>query len=78
MRYRIDGIETIVQTNNLSIEKLIELRNNIDPSLSAELSDTFDMDKIFPIKNDEELIQFESLIQNKEYRILLVKLILCF
>ncbi|KAL5240984.1 hypothetical protein ACI65C_008394 [Semiaphis heraclei] len=40
IRYRIDGIETVVQTNNLNIEKLLDLRNNFEPSsISAEQLD---------------------------------------
>lgn len=72
IRYRIDGIETIVQTNNLNIEKLIDLRNNFEPSSILAEQQDFDMDKIFPIKNEEDLKEFESLILNKDYRSVLV------
>lgn len=76
IRYRIDGIETVVQTNNLNIEKLLDLRNNVEPSsISAEKLD-FDMDKIFPIKNEEDLKEFESLILSKDYRSVMVILLL--
>ena len=72
IRYRIDGIETVVQTNNLNIEKLIDLRNNFEPSFILDEQQDFDMVKILPIKNEEDLKEFESLILNKDYRNVLV------
>jgi hypothetical protein len=66
IRYRIDGIATVVQTNNLNIEILLDLRNKLEPSsISAEQLD-FNMDKIFSIKNEDELKEFESLILSKD------------
>jgi len=67
IRYRIDGIETVVQANNLNIEKLLDLKNNFEPSSLSTEQLNFDMDKIFPIKNEDELKVFESLILSKDY-----------
>lgn len=76
IRYRIDGIETVVQNNNINIEKLLDLKNNFEhSSISVDQLD-FDMDKIFPIKNEEDLIEFESLILNKDHRSVLVIILL--
>jgi len=76
IRYRIDGIETVVQNNNINIEKLLDLRNNFEHlSILADQLD-FDMDKIFPIKNEKDLKEFESLILNKDHRSVLVILLL--
>lgn len=74
IKYRIDGIETIVQNSHLNIEKLIDSRIS-ESSKFVENSDTLDMDTAidFPINNDEELLQFETSIENKAYRSALVK-----
>lgn len=75
LKYRIDGIESVVQTIHMNVEKLINdpIYNNIRSSTSVNsIDDTFDMD-VFPIKDNDELIKFETLIaENKEYRSLLV------
>lgn len=76
IRYRIDGIETVVQNNNINIEKLLDLRNNFEHSSILADQLYFDMDKIFPIKNEEDLKEFESLILNKDHRSVLVILLL--
>lgn len=66
LRYRIDEIsfylETMVQTSHLNIEKIIDLRNVDGSSTLVENMDTFDMNNIFPIKNNEELVSFETSI----------------
>lgn len=73
LKYRIDGLESVVQTIHLNIEKLInEPTNNDRSSTSVNSIDTFDMDNIFPIKYHDNLVQFETSIENKEYRSLLV------
>lgn len=76
IKYRIDGIETVVQANNLKIEKLLDLKNNFEPSSISTEQLNFDMDTIFPIKNEDELKEFESLILSKDYRSVLVILLL--
>ncbi|KAF0720964.1 DUF4806 domain-containing protein, partial [Aphis craccivora] len=50
----------------------VDLRNNFEHlSILADQLD-FDMDKIFPIKNEKDLKEFESLILNKDHRSVLV------
>lgn len=62
----------MVQTSHLNIEKIIDLGNVDRSSTLVENMDTFDMNNIFPIKNNEELVSFETSINNKDFRNLLV------
>lgn len=73
LKYRIDGLETLTQTIHLNIEKLIE-RNNETAQCSNVLNEEslVDMDSIFPIKTEEELQAFETLITNIDIRRMMV------
>jgi len=63
LKYEIQALKVLCHSINENIEKIM---NN--SSATTIISDGVDIESLFPIKSDEDLLMLHNKIQDKEFR----------
>lgn len=70
LRYDISGLINISQITHANVQSLMENQNQT--SLPVISVDNFDIEALFPITNDDDLITIETKLQDSGFRSSLV------